>query len=118
MALPRNASRNIDSPGQFMTVVADVVTDILAKMVAAEERFDINEFWLAVIAGVASGALGPSTGSGADQLTLELRNVLRDRYTAAAAAANKNDLAAIATVAHLLGDDELRDLAVEAIQQP
>lgn len=105
--ISRNASCGIDSPGHFTTAVAGVVTEILTKMVANEELFDAQQFWSAVLAGVESGAVGSNAGPAGEALTLDLRNALWSKFSAAVAGANAVDLYAIHYAALSLGDEEL-----------
>ena len=81
-------------------------------MVAKEHLFDVKQFSEAISAGVAAGAVGSAASPAGDALTLELRNVLRGKYEAAAAAGNITDLLRIADAALTLGDNELAAQAI------
>ena len=116
-AIKRNDECNIANPGLFMTVVAGVVVDILSRMVANRTLFDIEDFRVAVVAGVESGAIGASAGPSAAQLTTDIKNALREFFAAAAAISSVQDLADVATVALVLGDDELVALVIAELNK-
>ncbi len=110
--IPRNASCGIATPGHFSTAIAGVVTELLVKMVAHEDLFDVQQFWSAILAGVQAGALGSSAGPAGQQLQTDLKNVLGSKFTAAAAAGNKQDLITLHLAATTLGDQELAKQAL------
>ncbi len=113
-SIPRNASCGIATPGHASSVIAGVITALLARMVDYSDLFDVQQFFSAIVAAVQSGALGSNAGPAGQALAIDLQNMLGSKLVDAVADGNKQDLLTIHVAAMALGDDAL---AAEALAE-
>ncbi len=113
-SIKRNSDCGIGDAAHFSSAVADVVADLLRKMIANDDWLTAEQYNRAIIAGVAAGVLGANANAEGQQLTSQLLDILLYKLEDAVAAGDRDTMLTIAFAASTLGNDALSAQALAA----
>ncbi|MCB0997229.1 MAG: hypothetical protein KDB21_19175 [Acidimicrobiales bacterium] len=112
LSLPRNTACQSAGLTEFSTAIGAVVSRILDLVIANRDQVDIHELLDAIIAGVAAGVIGPSSGDAGLPQTQLLTDLLIDHYQIAVAGSDPETLMLVHFAAGILG---AQNLAADAL---